>query len=131
VAIEAAGAAAALQQAIRSVAYGARVIVLGFLQGGAEALRLGEEFHHNRVQLVGSQIGGVASELAGRWDRRRLIATVMELQREGVLDPRPLVSRVVPFERAADAYAWLDRDPEGTLWVLLAGPAAPPWDTRR
>lgn len=121
VAIEAAGSPHALQQAIRSVAYGARVVVMGFLQGDATGLRLGEEFHHNRVQLVSSQIGGVASELSARWDRRRLIATVMRLQRDGVLDVRSLVTATLPFERAAEAYERLDRDPAGELLVVLVG----------
>ena len=115
VAIEAAGSPHALQEAIRSVAYGARVVVMGFLQGDAQGLRLGEEFHHNRVQLVSSQIGGVSAELSRRWDRRRLISTVMRLQRDGVLDARSLVSSELPFERAAEAYELLDRDPADAL----------------
>lgn len=130
VAIEAAGSPDALHQAIRSVAYGARVVVMGFLQGDARGLRLGEEFHHNRVQLVSSQIGGVSAELSGRWTRRRLIETVMRLQRTGVLDATSLVSAEVPFERAAEAYERLDVDPGGALLILLVGPAAPPIDAR-
>lgn len=126
VAIEAAGAAAALHEAVRAVAYGARVVVLGFVQGDAVGLRLGEEFHHNRVQLVASQISGVAAELAPRWDRARLIRTVMELQATGRLDARSLISDVVPWERAPEAFRRLDEEAPETLLVVLAGPDAPP-----
>jgi 2-desacetyl-2-hydroxyethyl bacteriochlorophyllide A dehydrogenase len=58
VAIEVTGSPLALNQAIRSVAYSAKVIALGFFQGEASGLFLGEEFHHNRVNVVGSQIFG-------------------------------------------------------------------------
>ena len=126
VAIEAAGAAPALHEAVRSVAYGATVVVLGFVQGDAVGLRLGEEFHHNRVRLVSSQISGVAAELSRRWDRARLIRTVMDLQADGRLDARSLVSDVVPWERAPEAFRRLDEEAVGTLLVVLAGPGAPP-----
>ena len=55
----------------------------GFYQGDGVGLRLGEEFHHNQVQLVSSQIGGVASWLAHRWDVERLQRTFMELGAHG------------------------------------------------
>ena len=47
----------ALHEAIRSVQPGGRVIAAGFYQGAATGLDLGEEFHHNRVSVVASQIG--------------------------------------------------------------------------
>ena len=34
-----------------------RVVAAGFYQGPAIGLDLGEEFHHNRVSIVASQIG--------------------------------------------------------------------------
>jgi hypothetical protein len=40
---------------------------MGFFQGEAQGLFLGEEFHHNRINLVCSQISGVnpQSNIAG------------------------------------------------------------------
>ena len=38
----------------------------GFYQGGAANLRLGEEFHHNRVRIVASQIAGAPVRPRGR-----------------------------------------------------------------
>ena len=48
------------------------MIAAGFYQGPATALALGEEFHHNRVTLVLSQIGSLPTVLRGRWSRQRL-----------------------------------------------------------
>ena len=60
VCIEVSGAAPALAEAIRTVAYSSRVVAMGFFQGEARGLSLGEEFHHNRIELICSQISGVA-----------------------------------------------------------------------
>jgi len=46
VCIEVSGSTIALNEAIRSVAYSARVVALGFFQGDAHGLFLGDEFHH-------------------------------------------------------------------------------------
>ena len=59
VAIEISGSYRALHDAIRAVAVDGRVVAAGFYQGDGVGLRLGDEFHHNRVRLVSSQIGGV------------------------------------------------------------------------
>jgi threonine dehydrogenase-like Zn-dependent dehydrogenase len=119
VAIEVTGSTTALHEAIRSVAYAARVVAMGFFQGEAQGLYLGEEFHHNRVQIVGSQISGVAPERALRWDRLRLVHTTMRLQLEGVLRLRPLITHIVPFHEAAEAFRLLDESPAGALQVVL------------
>ena len=59
-AIELSGADRALHEAVRSVVVEGLVAASGFYQGGAANLRLGEEFHHNRVRIVASQISGRA-----------------------------------------------------------------------
>jgi threonine dehydrogenase-like Zn-dependent dehydrogenase len=95
------------------------VIAAGFYQGPATALDLGEEFHHNRVTLVSSQIGSLPLALHDRWSRKRLHQTVIRLCAAGRLDPMPLVSHVIPAVRAADAYELLDKPPVDVLQVIL------------
>ncbi len=119
VAIEVSGSIAALHEAIRATAYASRVVALGFFQGEARGLYLGEEFHHNRVTVVSSQIGGVAPELAHRWDRQRLIDTIMALQVKGVLNLRPLITDIYPLAQAADAFRRLDEQPGDVLQMVL------------
>ena len=75
--IELTGAYPALHQAIRVAGVGGTVVAAGFYQGPATALALGEEFHHNRVSIVASQIGAVPPALSSRWTRERLHETVM------------------------------------------------------
>jgi threonine dehydrogenase-like Zn-dependent dehydrogenase len=117
--IELSGAYAALHQAVRIAGPEGTVIAAGFYQGGAAALALGEEFHLNQVTIQASQIGAVPPHLRGRWSPRRLHETVMELCRQGRLDPLPLVSHVVDAQDAARAYALIDDPPADLLQVVL------------
>lgn len=118
-AVEISGAYPALHEALRSVATGGRVVASGFYQGDGEGLRLGDEFHHNRVQLVCSQIGGVPPQLSHRWTVERLQQTFLQLVAEGRVDVRSLVSHTVPVADAADAYRLLDERPADALQVVL------------
>jgi threonine dehydrogenase-like Zn-dependent dehydrogenase len=117
--IEVSGAPAAVAEAIRAVAYSARVVAMGFIQGEAAGLRLGEEFHHNRVQLICSQISGVSPETSYRWSKPRLWRTAIELQHQGILDLIPLITHVAPFSNAPDLFARLDAGEAGLLQAML------------
>ena len=117
--IEVSGVPAALSEAIRAVAYSARVVAMGFFQGEVAGLRLGEEFHHIRVQLVCSQISGVAPEASYRWSKPRLWRTAVELQQQGVLDLLPLISHIAPFAEAPALVARLEAGEPGLLMAML------------
>ncbi len=119
VTIEVSGSATALNEAVRATAYSARVVALGFLQGDAQGLFLGEEFHHNRISLVCSQISNVDPALSYRWDRIRLIHTIMDLQARGVLNLRPVITHVIPFKQAAVGFHILDQNPDQAMQVVL------------
>ena len=71
-------------------------MVSGFPQGEATGLFLGEEFHHNRIAVVCSQISGVSPEVDHRWNVPRLERTVIELAAAGRLDVTSLVSHTFP-----------------------------------
>ena len=82
-------------------------------------MRLGEEFHHNRVSVVGSQISGVAPGLQHRWDEVRMSTTVLDLAVRGQLRLEELISHTVPARQAPEAFRMLDRDPDAALQVVL------------
>ena len=120
VCLEITGNYAALHEAARAVAYNSRVCVGGFFQGGATALRLGEEFHHNRIQLVCSQISGLSPGLQHRWDRYRLASTAIRLAESGRLRVLDLITHTFPVEQVADAFTLIDERPREALQVLLS-----------
>lgn len=124
-AVELSGSVAALHEAIRSVRVDGVVAAAGFYQGGAEGLRLGEEFHHNRVRIVASQIGGVPVGLSTSWDHARLVRIFMRMAVRGTVDVAPLITDVIDAEDVAEAFRRLDEGDPEILQVLLRFPGAP------
>jgi 2-desacetyl-2-hydroxyethyl bacteriochlorophyllide A dehydrogenase len=119
VSIEISGSYRALHEAIRATAYNSRVVASGFAQGEGTGLFLGEEFHHNRIAVVCSQISGVAAELDHRWNVPRLERTVVELAAAGRLDVTSLVSHTFPAAEVAGAFALLAESPADAVQVVL------------
>jgi 2-desacetyl-2-hydroxyethyl bacteriochlorophyllide A dehydrogenase len=124
-AIELSGNDRALHEAVRSVVVDGIVAASGFYQGGAAHLRLGEEFHHNRVRIVASQISGTPAGLGPRWDQPRLVRTFMDLVRRGRVDARSLVTDVVDAADVATIFARLDSGDPDILQAVLRFPDAP------
>jgi 2-desacetyl-2-hydroxyethyl bacteriochlorophyllide A dehydrogenase len=124
-AIELSGSDRALHEAVRSVVVDGTVVASGFYQGGATHLRLGEEFHHNRVRIVASQIAGTPIALGPRWQQARLVATFMEQIRRGRVDVAGLVTDVVDARDVAGIFERLDRGDDQVVQAVLRFPAAP------
>jgi threonine dehydrogenase-like Zn-dependent dehydrogenase len=115
------GRASALHLALRLLRPQGTVIDLAFYQGGADLLRLGEEFHHNGLSVRCAQIGRVPRGLAPAWDRERLSAATIELLREdGAAVREHLVSALVPFDDAPALLADLAAGRRCELQVILS-----------
>lgn len=115
VAFECTGRAAALHEAVRTVRRRGTVVAVGFYQGGAAELHLGEEFHHNGVEIRSGQIGN----LHPRWTAESVCAAGIDLVRRGVVVLARLPRTRVPVEEAARAFDALTR-PEETLQVAFS-----------
>ncbi|MDM4718871.1 zinc-binding dehydrogenase [Micromonospora sp. WMMA1363] len=114
------GQAWALQLALRLLRPQGVVIDLAFYQAGADAVRLGEEFHHNGLSVCCAQIGRVPRGLASTWDRERLSAETIDLLRAyGRAVRAHLVSAVVPFEEAPTLLTALAERRRQELQVVL------------
>jgi 2-desacetyl-2-hydroxyethyl bacteriochlorophyllide A dehydrogenase len=118
--IEVSGAASALAEAMRTVAYASRVVAMGFFQGELCGVQLGDEFHHNRIELISSQISGVAPEASHRWSKLRLWQTAVQLQHEGRLNLLPLITDTVPFDEAPKLFERLDSSDPSILQSVLS-----------
>ncbi len=92
---------ASLHTALKALRPQGTVIDLAFYQGGADALRLGEEFHHNGLNIRCAQINRVPRGLATLWNRRRLaLATVDLLRKEGNTIREHVITHVIPMNDA-------------------------------
>ncbi|MEU9510000.1 zinc-binding dehydrogenase [Micromonospora sp. NPDC048170] len=114
------GQAWALQLALRLLRPQGTVVDLAFYQAGADAVRFGEEFHHNGLSLRCAQIGRVPRGLAPTWDRERLSAETVDLLRAyGDVIRKHLVSAVVPFEESPTLLTDLAERRRQELQVVL------------
>ncbi|WP_448628296.1 zinc-dependent alcohol dehydrogenase [Geodermatophilus sp. URMC 64] len=110
-----------LATALKSLRPQGVVVDLGFYQAGAEAVRLGEEFHHNGLTIVCAQISRVPRGMTAAWPRIALAEATVELLRERGDDVRRhLVTDVVPFEQGPALLADLAARRRSTMTAVLA-----------
>lgn len=115
VVFECTGSTRALQEAIRTVRRRGRVVAVGFYQGEAVGLFLGDEFHHNGVEIRSAQIGNIHPD----WSMAKLRARVIEIAQSGRLALGSLPRVRFPVEKAPDAFAAIQK-PETVLQAALA-----------
>ncbi len=95
------GRASALALALACLRPQGSVIDLAFHAGGAGAVRLGEEFHHNGLSIRSAQIGRVPRGLAHAWDRERLSRETIDLLADhGAAVEERVLTDDVPLEGA-------------------------------
>jgi 2-desacetyl-2-hydroxyethyl bacteriochlorophyllide A dehydrogenase len=116
-AIEASGNAAALQQAIDSLAFGGTVVVASWYGTKSVKLTLGGDFHRRRLRIISSQVGTIDAALQPRWTHQRRLQFACELLAQ--LQLARLISHRIPFERAAEAYQLVSEHPEETVQVVF------------
>ena len=115
VAFECSGSARALNEATRVVRRRGTVVAVGFYQGEAAGLFLGDEFHHNGVEIRSGQIGN----LHPRWEMGALRAFGIDLVRRKTVILGGLPRLSLPVEQAASAFGALAR-PAEVLQVALS-----------
>ena len=112
---ECTGSARALHEAIRVVRRRGAVIAVGFYQGDAVGLRLGEEFHHNGIRIVCGQIGNLHP--SETWGTLRSRTIGMALAGQLCLGALPRLT--VPVEDVSRGVKALER-PDEVLQVAIS-----------
>jgi 2-desacetyl-2-hydroxyethyl bacteriochlorophyllide A dehydrogenase len=117
VVIEASGQPCALNDAVNVAAAEGRVVVVSWYGTKRAELALGSDFHRKRLTLKSSQVSNLDPSLTPRWTilRRRELA----VRYLGELCLDDLVSHVLPFDRAAEAYRLIDERPAEVIQVVL------------
>jgi 2-desacetyl-2-hydroxyethyl bacteriochlorophyllide A dehydrogenase len=115
--VEASGDPASLASALGLLRHEGTAIVASWYGRKQVQLALGAEFHRRRLTIRSSQVSTIPARMADSWDvvRRREVA--LRLLRE--LPVELLATHEFPFERAADAYAAIDRADEDLIHAAL------------
>ena len=83
-------------------------------------LALGAAFHRRRLTIRSTQVSTIPARLAATWDVARRREAALRLLRD--LPVESLATHEFPFERAADAYAAIDRGDEELIQAALVYP---------
>ncbi|MEK6322464.1 MAG: zinc-binding alcohol dehydrogenase [Acidobacteriota bacterium] len=117
VVIEASGQPHALDDAVKVAAAEGRVVVVSWYGTKRADLALGTDFHRKRLTLKSSQVSNLDPSLTPRWTILRRREMAVKYLSELLLDE--LISHVLPFDRAAEAYHLIDEQPGEVLQVVL------------
>jgi threonine dehydrogenase-like Zn-dependent dehydrogenase len=120
VAIETSGSGRALNDSIRCVRQCGTVVHVPWGPKDASALKLGEEFHHNRPTIVGSQawVGwGNPDRSHPLWNHERAYQATVQLFREGKLTGEGIVTPIVAFDDAPDVLPTIFTAPEKSIKI--------------
>jgi 2-desacetyl-2-hydroxyethyl bacteriochlorophyllide A dehydrogenase len=115
--VEASGNPQALAAALSLLAHEGTALVCSWYGTKPVTLPLGAAFHRRRLALRSTQVSTLPAALSARWDRRRRAELAWRLCRE--LPLSALATHAFPFERAAEAYACVDRKDDGLIHAAL------------
>jgi len=106
----------ALQAALRGLAYGGTIAYVGWAKEFKGGLHFGREAHFNNARIVFSRSASEPNPDYPRWNRRRVEEVCWQMLQSGMIDCEAIVSPVVPFAQAAEAYCeFVDRHPEKSI----------------
>lgn len=112
-AIETSGNPHALQQALRSLAYGGIVAYVAFPKEFTGGLDFGKESHFNNLSIVFSRASNEPNRDYPRWNRKRIEDTCWEMLMLNQVNCEKMITPVVSFEESAEAYMkYVDQEPE-------------------
>lgn len=120
VVVEASGDPTSLASALGLLRHEGTAIVASWYGRKEVPLALGAEFHRRRLIIRSSQVSTIPARLATTWDLARRRDAALRLLRE--LPVEVLATHEFPVERAADAYAALDRADEDLIHAALTYP---------
>ena len=112
VVIEYSGSVAALQAALRGVAYGGTVVAGAFPAPYGAGLDLGAEAHINVPNIVFSRSCSEPNRDAPRWSERRIQDVCLRLLAEGRIAGDQVVTPVVSFDELPEAYPRIMTEPD-------------------
>lgn len=116
-AIETSGYYAAMHQAIRGLAYGGNIAVVGwyYKEYSKEMLNFGMEAHFNYPNIIFSRACSEPNRDHPRWDFKRIMDTCWDMLSGGAFQCQEILDPVVPFAEVVPAYIDIEKHPERSV----------------
>jgi 2-desacetyl-2-hydroxyethyl bacteriochlorophyllide A dehydrogenase len=111
------GNPAALDAALKSTGFSARLVLGSWYGTKPVSLDLGGAFHRSRIRILASQVSRLDPGLTGRWTKARRLAFAWAWL--AGLRPSRWITHRFELEHAAEAYVLLDHQPDLALQVVL------------
>ncbi|MEA4864457.1 MAG: zinc-binding alcohol dehydrogenase [Sphaerochaeta sp.] len=102
--IETSASYSALQQGLRALAYGGTLASVGWFKEREIMLHFGLEGHFNQQKIVFSRACSDPNNDHPRWSFSRIKDEAWELLSKGLISGDDIVTPIVPFSEAANAY---------------------------
>lgn len=118
--IETSGNSAALQDALKGIAYGGTISYVAFTKPFPQGLNFGREAHFNNAKIVFSRAASEPNPDYPRWNRKRIEDTCWQLLMNGYLNCEEIIDPIVTFAETAEAYMkYVDQHPELSIKMGL------------
>jgi 2-desacetyl-2-hydroxyethyl bacteriochlorophyllide A dehydrogenase len=115
--VEASSNPSVLNDSLELLAHEGTALVVSWYGTKPVPLELGAAFHRRRISIRSSQVSSIPEALQAAWTRARRRETARSLLSELPLDV--LATHEIAFERAADAFAAVDRGEDGLIHAAL------------
>jgi len=116
-AFELSGSPSALNDAIEMTRFSGRVVIGSWYGDKKMPIDLGNTFHRSRIRLISSQVSTIDPALSGRWNKARRFEVAWDAL--GRIQPQKWITHRFPIEKAAEAYALLEKEPQNAIQVLF------------
>lgn len=119
--IETSGSYTGLTTAIKCVSPMGRVVVVSSYGNQSEGIYLGHEFHRNRITLIPSMtINDCTHPKYPLWNLERLNQEAAHLLTDGTLSTDKLITEIIPFSNAINAFETVLANPNPPLKILFS-----------
>lgn len=107
----------ALNTAINFASYESRIVLGSWYGNKSCQIDLGGKFHRSRIKIIASQVSTLASELKGRWNKKRRFDVAFDMLEK--IKPARFISHKFHITDANKAYQLVHSNPGETLLVTL------------
>jgi 2-desacetyl-2-hydroxyethyl bacteriochlorophyllide A dehydrogenase len=125
VVFEATGSPAAFNPALKRVAFGGRLILLGSTRGLVDSFDPYDDVHRKGITIIGAHVSSHPDQPThlNRWTRENNQRLALDLIADGSLQMEPLIGHRVPCDEGALMFERLATSRESFFGVLLQWPA--------